>query len=102
MLVNAAESEAVKNSVGTANKWKKVQNTIFPEEDLAVIETVARKLKKVRIYISKKKKQRKVLESENPYLLMRARKIIRNKEKLKQLEAKEQEFKLTKDNPGKY
>jgi len=34
VLVNSAESEAVKNIVGTANGQKKVQKTIVPKEDL--------------------------------------------------------------------
>ena len=55
---------------------------------------------KVTIKIIKKKKQRKIMELENLYSQMRARNIIRNEEKLKELEAKEKETKLMKDSLG--
>ena len=51
--------------------------------------------------MSKKKKQRTIMELENSYLLMRARNVIRNKEKIKEPEAKEEETQLTKDSSGK-
>ena len=69
VLVNAVEPEAVNNIIGTANKQKKVQKTIFPKEDSVDIERLTCNLKKARIKISKKKKHRTILESENPYLL---------------------------------
>ena len=96
VLVNTAELEAVKNILSTARTRKKVKITIVPKEDSADIGKVARKLKKVRINISKKKKQRKILKSENSYFLIVASNIIRNEEKLNELKAKEKETKLTK------
>jgi len=55
---------------------------------------VAREPKKVRIKMSKKRKQQTILESVSPYLLMRARNITRNEEKLKELEVKEKMIRI--------
>jgi len=101
VLVNRVESETVKNIVGTANKRKKVQKIIAPEEGSGDSERVARKRKKVTIKMSKKKKQRTIMDSDNPYLLTQARNIIRNKEDLKELEVKKKKTKFTKDSSGK-
>ena len=51
--------------------------------------------------MSEKKKKRTIIKSDNLYLLMRARNIIMNEEKLKEPEVKEKEAKFTKDSLGK-
>ena len=82
MLVNRAESETAKHIVGTENKRKKVRKIIAPEKSSGDSKRVAQKPKKVTIKMIKKKKQHTIIESDNSYLLMQARNIIRNEEKL--------------------
>ena len=95
MLVSTAESEGAKNVASTVNKQKKVQKSVFPKEDSEDIARVVRKAKKIRIKVSKKKQQ---IILEPPYLLIRARNIVRNEERLKQLEANKLQIKLIKDS----